>query len=103
MYGIHFKGSKVKKQFLKLNKKLSEDVKKRLRNTLENKPYPNPTYREFRSFPSKVEKKGSLYCYEVTGSDRVLYDIVEKPIKAVLVYYAGNDDGEIRFLKKYSK
>lgn len=103
MYAIRFKGSKVKKQFIKLKQKLSRDLIKRMRDALENNPYPSPTYGFNRNVPTKIEKKGSLYCYEVTGGDRVLYDIIENQLKVVLVYYAGNHDGEIKYLKKYAR
>ncbi len=103
MYEIRFKGRKVKKQFIKLKQKLSRKLIKRMRDALENNPYPSPTYGINRKVPTKIEKKGSLYCYEVTGGDRILYDIIENPIKAVLMYYAGNHDGEIRYLKRYAK
>ncbi len=103
MYEIRFRGSKVKKQFLKLKQKLSLNVKKRLREALENNPYPSPTYGSIRNVSTKIEKKGSLYCYEVTGGDRILFDIIENPLKVVLIYFAGDDDGEIRYLKKFAK
>ena len=103
MYEIRFKGSKVKKQFKKLAQKLSPHVKKRMREALENNPYPGPTYGSSRNVPTKIEKKGKIYCYEITGGGRILFDIYEKPIKAVLILFAGNDDEEQRFLKKYAK
>lgn len=103
MYEIRFNGSKVKKQFKKLMQKLSDKVKTRLKEALENNPYPSPTYGSSRNVPTKIEKKGKIYCYEVTGSNRILFDIYEKPIKAVLILFAGNDDEEQRFLKKHAK
>lgn len=103
MYEMRFKGSKVKKQFKILLQKLSQNVKERMREALENNPYPSPTYGSTRKVPTKIEKKGSLYCYEITGGDRILYDIIESPIKAVLIHYVGDDDGEIRYLKKYAR
>jgi len=103
MYDIRFNGSKVQKQFNKLKQKLSDRVKARMREALENNPYPSPTYRSNRNVATKIEKKGKIYCYEVTGGDRILFDIYEKPIKAVLILFAGNDDEEQRFLKKHAK
>lgn len=100
MYEIRFRG-KQKKRFIKLISKLSTQVKSRLKSTLENHPYPSPTHGEILC---KVEKKSNLYCIEVTGGDRVLYDIIEtEDKKAVLIYYAGDHDGEIRLLKKRIK
>lgn len=103
MYEIRFNGSRVKKQFKKLMQQLSDRVKTRLKEALENNPYPSPTYGSNRNVSTKIEKKGKIYCYEVTGGDRILFDIYEKPIKAVLILFAGNDDEEQRFLKKYVK
>lgn len=102
MYEIRFKGSKAKKDFKKLKEKLSVQVKATLRDILENNPYPTPTH---GTELNKVVKKGKLFCYEVSGGNRVLFDIVEieENKKAVLIYFAGNDDGEIRYLKQYAK
>lgn len=101
MYEIRFKG-KQKKQFKKLLKKLSPQVREKLKNTLENNPYPVSVY---GSTLCKVEQKNNFYCIEITGGDRVLYDVVETEngIQAVLIYYAGDHDGEIRFLKRKKK
>lgn len=101
MYDLRFKG-KQKKQFSKLLQKLSPGVKSKLKNTLQNNPYPSVTN---GTNLCKVEQKGRLYGIEVTGGDRVLYDIIDLDAdnKAVLIYYAGNHDGEIRALKKYAK
>ncbi len=98
MFETRFKG-KQKKSFKNLLKKLSPQVKSKFRNTLENNPYPSPTY---GNILCNVEKKGNLYCIEITGGDRILYDIIEvdEGKKATLIYYAGDHDGEIRFLKK---
>lgn len=103
MYEIRFNGSKVKKQFKKLIQKLSDGVRSRLKDALENNPYPSPTYGSNRNVPTKIEKKGKIYCYEVTGGDRILFDIYEKPTKAVFILFAGNDDEEQRFLKEHAK
>jgi mRNA-degrading endonuclease RelE of RelBE toxin-antitoxin system len=102
MYVLRFNGAKVKRQFIKLLPKYSEKIRERLKDTLENNPYPNPVYGSNRKSPSKVERKGSLFCYELSGGDRILYDIIEEPVQIVLIYFAGNHDGEIRFFKKFN-
>lgn len=102
MYDIRFRGSKAKKDFKKLLSKLSPEVKKRIRDTLLNTPYPTPSQGETLN---KVERKGSLYCYPASGGDRILYDIIQvnKDKQVVLIHFSGNDDDQIRYLKKYSK
>lgn len=101
MYEIRFKGSKAKKDFNQLLRGLSENVKTKLNDTLKNNPYPTPTH---GTVLNKVEKKGQLYCYPTSGGDRVLYDIldIDNNQKFVLIHYSGDDDGEIRYLKKYA-
>lgn len=102
MYEIRFKGSKAKKDFKKLLSRLSPEVKARIKETLENNPYPTPIHGVVLN---KIEKKGLLYCYPVRGGDRILYDIIliDKNKKAILIHFSGNDDGEIRYLKRYAK
>jgi len=97
MYDIRFKG-KAKKKFKNLLQRLSPKVK----DTLSNDPYPSPTHGETLC---KVERKGVLYGIEPTGGDRILYDIIslENDKKIILVHFVGNDDEEIRYLKKYAK
>lgn len=101
MYEIRFKGSKSKKDFKKLLSILSKKVKARIKNTLQNNPYPTTTH---GAILNKIERKGQLYCYPASGGNRILYDIIlVNNKKVVLVHFSGNDDGEIRYLKKYSK
>ncbi len=97
MYEIVGK-SKPRKQFEKLVKKLSANLRKKLNFTLESNPYPSPSYGKSLC---KIEKKGAFYCYETSGGDRILFVVIEKPAKKVLILFAGNDDEEQRFLKKY--
>jgi len=101
MYEIRFKGAKAKKDFKLLLKKYSKNIKKRLRYTLENNPYPSSTH---GTNLNKVEKKGQLYCYPMSGGDRILFDIIEleNNQKVILIHYSGNDDGEIRYLRRHS-
>lgn len=101
MYEIHFSG-KQRKRFKQLLDKLSPEVKDKIKDTLKNHPYPSSIYGETLC---KVERKGKLYGIEVTGGDRVLYDIIkiDEDKKFVLILYSGDDDGEIRFLKKHAK
>lgn len=100
MYEIRFKGRKQEKKFNRLVESVSKDMREKMRRTLEESPYPSQTHGDKLC---KVERKGKLYGYELTGGDRVLFDIFETPKKAVLIHYAGDDDGEIRYLKSYAK
>jgi len=101
MYEVRFSG-KQKKLFKRLLQKLSTELKNKIRDILENNPYPSPTHGDRLC---KVEKKGKLYCIEATGGDRILYDIIElgQNQKFVRVVFSGDDDAEIRFLKKHAK
>lgn len=100
MYDVRFKG-KAKKKFKNFLQRLSPNVKAKIRNTLYNYPYPSPTHGHTLC---KVERKGILYGIEPTGGDRILYDIIsEDNKKIVLIHSVGNDDEEIRYLKKYVK
>jgi hypothetical protein len=100
MYVIKFRSSRVKKDFKELIKKISLKKKNTLRDTLENNPYPSATH---GNILNKIEQKRDLFCYELTGGDRILFLVLESPEKYVLIIFAGNHDDEIRFLKKRSK
>ncbi len=97
MYEIKVEKSKVKKSLKRLLKKVSPDVRNRLRDTLQNDPYPSSTH---GNKLNKIEKKRSVYCYPLTGGDRILFLIYESPKKYIEIIFAGNDDEEIRFLRK---
>lgn len=99
MYEIRH-SSKNKKRFKKLIAKLSKDKRNSIRNILQNNPYPRPT---LGNELCKVEKKGPYYCIEVTGGDRILYLIDNQDPKAVLICYAGDEKGEITYLKNHGK
>ena len=74
MYEVLFKSAKVEKNSKKLLQKVSKDKRNRLRFTLENHPHPSPSY---GTTLCKIEKKGHVFCYEITGGDRILFDIIE--------------------------
>lgn len=97
MYEIKFLSSKVKKSFKKLLQKISKGGRQKLKDMLENNPYPSKTY---GSTLNKIEQKRDVFCYELTGGDRILFFVYEKPAKYVEIIFAGNDDEEIRFLKR---
>lgn len=98
MYEVRFVSSRVEKRSQKLFKKVSLKVKQRLKFTLEAHPYPSQSY---GSALCKIEKKGHVYGYEITGGDRILFDIIE-PEKVVMILFAGNDDEEKRWLKLHA-
>lgn len=100
MYEIRFAG-KNKKRFSKLLQKLSPSMRARLKDLLTRNPLPRPAYGDELC---KVEKKGSVLCVEVTGGNRILFNVVEEQgVKAVYIRYAGDEDGEILFLRKSGK
>lgn len=101
MYDVRFRGSKTEKKYKLFISGLSSSVKNRLKDILVNNPYPRSSQGDELC---KVEKKGPLYCVEVTGGDRVLYDIINlHDFKAVLIHYAGNEDGERKYLKNIKR
>lgn len=102
MYEIRFKGSRSKKDFKNHIAPLSNDLKEKIKNTLENNPYPSSSN---GSVLNKVERRGKLYWYPLSGGDRILFDIIEidQNTKVVLIHYSGDHDGEIRYLKKFTK
>lgn len=100
MYEIHF-ANKSKKRYKKLLAKLSQNEKDELRTLLENNPFPRASY---GNSLCKIEAKGSCYGTEVSGGDRVLFNVVKDGNdKYVLILYAGNHDGELLFLRKHGK
>ena|SRR6266700_6627974 len=100
MYDIKFASARTKRDFKKLIKKISPKLKDKLRDTLTNNPYPSRTH---GTTLNKVEKKRNVYCYPLTGGDRILFLIYEEPKKYIEILFSGNDDEEIRFLKRLSE
>lgn len=97
MYEIRFFG-KNKKKFKTLLNKLSPEGRTEIKEILTSNPYPRTTH---GSSLCKVEKKGPLYCIEVSGGDRILYDIINKSdFKVVIIRFAGNHDEEITYLRR---
>ena len=86
------------KQLKKLLEKLSPQVRKKLKFTLESNPYPNPIHGQSLC---RIEKKGRFYCYSASGADRLLFTVIERPTRKVLIHFAGNDDKEQRFLDRF--
>ena len=99
MYEIRAR-NKVKKRFNRLISNLSKNKKRSIKDILENNPYPRALY---GNELCKVEKKCPYYCIEVTGSDRILYSIDEEEPKSVFIKYAGDEKGEITFLRNHGK
>lgn len=99
MYDIRFPSGRVKKKFEKLLDSVSDRSRKKVVRILTNNPYPSSGS---GGDLLKVERKGKIYCYEISGGDRILFDIVDNP-RTVIILYAGNHDGEIKYLKKFSK
>ena len=97
MYTIYTKSSRVEKDLDRLLNKLNITLQKRLWQRLSKNPFPsNSNSAEL----GKIEKKGGYYCYEITGGDRIIFDIHEQD-KLVNILAAGNHDSEMKFLKKY--
>lgn len=99
MFTIHFKSNRIKNDFDSFLGSLSEDKQKEILNRIVKNPFPTPPpYGEVGT----VEKKGEFYCYEITGGDRLVYEIWKRE-KIIFVRFVGNHDDEIEFFRKYSK
>ncbi|KKR33071.1 MAG: hypothetical protein UT63_C0024G0003 [Candidatus Gottesmanbacteria bacterium GW2011_GWC2_39_8] len=99
MYEIRFSGAKAKKDFKNLLKKCNSNVKRRLEDRLKKSPYLSANYSDQLS---KIEKKQAYFCYPLSGSNRILYIVIEEA-KTVMIFFSGNDDAEQRFLKFHGK
>lgn len=96
MYGIFTYSSQIEKSYKRLMKKLSPDVQKSIIEVLSESPRATRTYGVTKR---KIEKKGKLWQLYITGGDRIIYDVLEKPKKIVLIHFAGNHNEASRFLK----
>lgn len=97
MYSIVYKSTSIKKDFENLLDSLSEDIQKRVLNRLTYYPFPNrqnATSYGGIELHGRIEKKGKIYCYEITGADRILFDIIKKT-KTVFITYSGGHGGEL--------
>ncbi len=89
----------VRKQLKTLFKKISPQVKDKFFTQVKENPH---SRRSQGSELLKIERKGPIYCYEITGGDRILFDVLESE-KVVIVLFAGNHDAEERYLKSLAK
>src|SRR3990167_10979507 len=96
MYVIRAKSSKVQKAFDKLISPLSGKVKSKIITTLSISP---KTTTSHSSITGRIEEKGKFWQYYVSSGDRIIYDVIEKPIKTVLILFAGNHNDAGIFLR----
>ncbi len=96
MYVIHAKSSKVEKSFNKLLSGLSDNVKIRIVKTLCSSPKSSTSQ---SSVSGRIEKKGKFWQYYVTAGDRVIYSVIDKPKRIVMVQFAGNHNDAGIFLR----
>lgn len=96
MYALRAKSSRVEKAFDKLISLLSKEVKSKIITTLSISP---KTTTSQSSILGRIEKKGKFWQYYVSSGDRFIYDVVDKPIKTVLVLFAGNHNDAAIFLR----
>lgn len=96
MYVLRAKSSRVEKAFDKLISPLSEEVKSRIITTLSTSP---KTTTSQSSVLGRIEKKGKFWQYYVSSGDRIIYDVIDKPIKVVLILFAGSHNDAAIFLR----
>ncbi len=97
MYAIYAKSSKIEKAFDNLLASLSEKVKSKIIKTLSNSPKTTPSH---GAIQGKIEKKNKFWQYYVSSGDRIIYDVIDKPKKIVIVLFAGNHNDATTFLRK---
>lgn len=97
MYVIFAKSSKVEKAFDNLISPLSKKVKTKIITTLSTSP---KTTTSHGTVMGKIEKKGRFWQYYVASGDRIIYDVIEKPNKVVLILFAGNHNDAAIFLRR---
>lgn len=96
MYVIRAKSSRVEKAFDRLVNHLSDKVQVNILKTLSSSPKTTTSY---GSVTGRIQKKGKYWQYYVTGGDRIIYQVIEKPIKTVFILFAGNHDEASIFLR----
>lgn len=96
MYVLQAKSSRVEKAFDKLISPLSEEVKSKILTTLSTSP---KTTTSQSSVLGRIEKKGKFWQYYVSSGDRIIYDVIDKPVKAVLILFAGSHNDAAIFLR----
>ena len=97
MYAIRAKSSKVGKAFDKLISPLSEKVRSKIITTLSTSP---KTTTSQSTITGRIEKKNKFWQYYVSWGDRIIYDVIDKPTKTVLILFAGNHNDAKIFLRK---
>lgn len=98
MYAIHAKSSKVEKSFDNLLSPLSEKVRSKIIKTLSNSPKTTTSHGEAQG---KIEKKNKFWQYYVSSGDRIIYDVIDRPNKLVLILFAGNHNDAAIFLRTH--
>lgn len=96
MYVLRAKSSRVEKAFDKLISPLSEEVKSKIITTLSTSP---KTTTSQSSVSGRIEKKGKFWQYYVSSGDRIIYDAIDKPVRVVLILFAGNHNDAAIFLR----
>jgi len=96
-YDIYAKGEALK-GWNDLKNCLSSEEYKRMENRLTKSPFPSNN--EPDELNSVVKLKHNHYRYAPTGGDRILY-LINKKKAAILIVYAGNHDGYLRFKKLF--
>jgi len=98
MYDIRVKSSKVEKAFDKLFSELSEEVKSKILTTISTSP---KTTTSQGSIKGRIEKKNKFWQYYVSSGDRIIYDVIDKPTKVVLILFAGSHNDAAIFLRSH--
>lgn len=98
MYVILAKSTKIEKSFDKLIKPLSDKVKSTIFQKLSKSP---KTTTSDRSINGRIEKKGIFWQYYVSWGNRIIYEVIDKPNKTVVILFAGNHNDAKIFLRNH--
>jgi len=71
-------------------------VKSKIITTLSTSP---KTTTSQSSVSGRIQKKGKFWQYYVSSGNRIIYDVIDKPIKVILILFAGSHDDAAVFLR----
>jgi len=91
MYAVYSKNKSIERNYDDLISSLEKAEQKKLMTTLTK--YPKGVPRDSRvENIGRIEKKGKFWQYYAPDGYRVVYSVYDKPLKQVLVLFAGDHE-----------